>query len=140
MKIRAGYEIAYECSQPTPMLLMLSVHPERIPDLITPHEITFEPSIATNEYRDGFGNICTRLLAPAGQIVMSADFIVKDSGLPDPVAPEAEQLAVENLPDNAIVFLLGSRYCDTDRLSDTAWSLFANTSPGWERVQAICDY
>jgi transglutaminase-like putative cysteine protease len=140
MRIRAGYEIAYECSQPTPMLLMLSIHPSRLADLATPHRIAFDPPVAAAEYRDGFGNICTRLLAPPGQIVMAADFVVEDSGLPDPVAPKAEQLAVEDLPDEVVVYLLGSRYCDTDRLSDTAWSLFANTPPGWGRVQAICDY
>ena len=54
--------------------------------------------------------------------------------------PDAEQHPVEDLPDDVLVFLLGSRYCETDRLSDTAWSLFGDTPPGWARVQAICDY
>ena len=140
MKIRAGYEIAYECTQPTPMLLMLSVHPSRLPDLHGPHRITFDPPVEAHDYLDGFGNICTRVMAPAGGITVSTDFIVNDTGLPDIVAPDAEQIPVEKLPDDVLVFLLGSRYCDTDHLANMAWSLFGNGPTGWARVQAICDY
>ena len=39
-----------------------------------------------------------------------------------------------------LVFLLGSRYCDTDRLGDFAWAQFGGTEPGWPRVQAIVDF
>ena len=140
MQIRAGFEIAYDCPQPTPMLLALSVHPSRLPDVIGPHGIGFDPPVDATDYRDGFGNIVTRILAPPGRLTMSAEFLVQDPGTPDAVAPEAVQHAVQDLPDEALVFLLGSRYCDTDRLSDTAWSLFGGTPPGWARVQAICDY
>ena len=140
MRIRAGYEIAYDCAQPTPMLLMLSVYPSRMPDLLTAHRIRFDPPIESRDYRDGFGNICTRVLAPAGRLTISTDFIVQDPGTPDVVAPEARQLPVENLPDEVMVYILGSRYCDTDRLSDTAWTLFGDAPKGWGRVQAICDY
>src|SRR5689334_11084427 len=122
MKIRAGYEIIYDCPQPTPMLLLLSVHPSRIPDLIAAQRIRFSPVIAAREYHDRFGNICTRIVAPEGRLVIAADLIVEDSGAPDRLAPEAAQLPVENLPDEVLVYLLGSRYCETDRLMDTAWS------------------
>jgi transglutaminase-like putative cysteine protease len=140
MRIRAGFEIAYECEQPTPMLLMLSVHPSRMADLLTPHRISFDPPIPARDYRDGFANICTRILAPPGRLAISAEFIAYDSGAPDVVVPGAGQLPVEELPDDALIYLLGSRYCDTDHLSDTAWSLFGGTPKGWGRVQAICDY
>ena len=140
MRIRTGYEIAYECAQPTPMLLMLSLHPSRAGDQVEPREIAFDPPIRARDYRDGFGNVCTRILAPAGRIVISTETVVEDPGTPDPVVPDARQHAVEDLPDEAMVYLLGSRYCDTDRLSDTAWSLFGGAPKGWGRVQAICDY
>lgn len=140
MKIRAGYEIAYDCAQPTPILFLLSIHPSRMPDLLTEHRIRFDPPIEARDYRDGFGNICTRVLAPPGRLTISTDFIIQDPGTPDTVAPEAGQVAVEDLPDEVIVYLLGSRYCDTDRLADTAWSLFGDAPRGWGRVQAICDY
>jgi transglutaminase-like putative cysteine protease len=140
MQIRAGYELIYECPEPTPMLLMLSVHPSRVRDLVTPHRIEFDPSVEAREYQDVFGNVCTRTLAPAGGLKIATEFIVNDSGTPDVVQPEAQQLPVESLPDDVIVFLLGSRYCDTDKLSETAWSTFGKGPPGWARVQAICDY
>ena len=140
MRIRTGYEIVYECPQPTPMLLMLSLHPSRAGDQVEPREIAFDPPIRARDYRDGFGNVCTRILAPAGRLVISTETVVEDPGTPDPVVPDARQHAVEDLPDEAMVYLLGSRYCDTDRLSDTAWSLFGGAPEGWGRVQAICDY
>jgi transglutaminase-like putative cysteine protease len=140
MKIRVGYEIVYDCLMPTPMLLALSLHPSRLPDLLTPHRIGFDPPIAAADYRDGFGNICTRILAPPGRLTISCDMIIADPGTPDPVAPPAKQHPVEQLPEDLLVYLLGSRYCETDRLSDTAWSLFGTAPPGWARVQAICNF
>jgi len=140
MRIRAGFEIAYDCPAPTPMMLTLSVHPSRQGDLETPDWIATNPNLDVRQYIDAFGNICSRLTAPAGRTVLSADFIIRDSGLLDVVAPDARQTPVEDLPDEALIFLLGSRYCETDRLSDIAWRLFENTAPGWARVQAIIDY
>jgi len=91
-------------------------------------------------YRDDFGNWCTRIVAPPGSTRVTADAVVNDSGLPDAIVPEAQQIPVPELPEETLIFLLGSRYCDTDRLSQTAWDLFGQTPPGWARVQAICDY
>ena len=140
MRIQAGYEISYDCDQPTPMLLMLRVHPSRQSDLEAPERITFDPPLPATEYRDGFGNLCTRVTAPPGRITISNGFIARDTGEPDIVVPGAVQHPLEELPDHTLVFLLGSRYCDTDRLADEAWSLFGKTPQGWARVQAICDY
>jgi transglutaminase-like putative cysteine protease len=121
-------------------VLMLSVHPSRLADLVVPDEMVAEPAVPITRYRDAFGNLCTRLLAPAGQIRLSAEGVVKDSGEPDPVADDARQHAVEHLPDEVMAFLLPSRYCETHRLSDTAWSLFGRVPAGWARVQAIFNY
>ena len=140
MKIKTGFDIAFTLAQPTPMILMLSVHPSRMPDLLTPQVITFDPPLLAHEYRDVFDNVCHRIVAPPGQLTISADFTVRDSGLPDAIAPEARQIPVQDLPDDVLVYLLGSRYCDTDKLSQTAWSLFGGTPEGWARVQAIVDY
>jgi transglutaminase-like putative cysteine protease len=140
MQIGVGYELVYDCPQRTPMLLMLNVHYTRISDMVMPDHLVTSPSIPISAYRDGFGNWCNRIVAPTGQTRLSANGIVKDTGEPDVVESEAPQHAVEALPDEALVFLLGSRYCETDRLSDIAWSLFGNTPLGWARVRAICDY
>jgi transglutaminase-like putative cysteine protease len=140
MKIRAGYEISYECPQPTPMILTLSVYPSRTPDLLSWDRMRLEPGISVNTYHDSFGNFCHVIRAPAGRLRMSAEFVIQDSGEPDPIAPQAEQHALENLPVEVLIYLLGSRYCETDRLSDVAWSHFGQVSKGWPLVQAICDY
>jgi transglutaminase-like putative cysteine protease len=140
MKIRAGYEISYECSQPTPMILMLSVHPSRTKDLIKPDQLKVDPEIPVNAYRDGFGNVCHVVHAPGGRITISNDFLIKDSGRPDEIAPDAQQHPLEKLPVETLVYLLGSRYCETDRFTQLAWAKFGAVPKGWPLVQAICDY
>ncbi|MBI5128407.1 MAG: transglutaminase family protein [Rhodopseudomonas palustris] len=140
MKLRVGYEIVYDFPQPTPMLIVLGTHFTRASDVIVPDYLTVDPAVPITPYRDMFGNWCSRLVAPAGRMRLSADGVVRDLGVPDPVVPTAIQHAVEDLPAEAIVYLLGSRYCETDLLSDTAWKMFETTPPGWARVQAICDF
>jgi transglutaminase-like putative cysteine protease len=140
MKIRAGFTITLRCSSPTPFIFLLNVHPSREADLVTPDRIDVTPDIARESYRDGFGNRCLRLVAPEGEITLHSDFIIKDSGRHDEVAPAAVQHEVNDLPPETLVYLLGSRYCDTQHLGDMAWQVFGGTPPGWPRVQAICDY
>jgi transglutaminase-like putative cysteine protease len=140
IQIRVGYELVYECPQPTPMIFTLNIHPERVQDIVVADRMTTDPAVPLSAYYDGFGNRCTRLVAPAGRITISATGLVRDSGLPDAIAPFAPQNPVEHLPQDTLIFLLGSRYCETDRLSQTAWDLFGGCSPGWPRVQAICDF
>jgi transglutaminase-like putative cysteine protease len=138
--IRLGYELIYQSPQPTPMILNLQVHYTRSTDMVRADQIITEPWVPLTSYRDGFGNLCTRLVAPPGMIRITADGVVSDRGLPDSVAAGAQQISVERLPEDALVYLLGSRYCDTDRLSEFAWSQFGATKPGWPRVQAVCDF
>ena len=140
MEIRAGYDIAFQCFQETPMVLMLSIEPARVKDLLSEHRIWFSPDLEARDYVDLFGNTCTRIVAPPGLVEIRNEFLISDSGLADEVAPEAQQLEVGELPDDVLIYLLGSRYCDTEKLSNLAWSLFGGTAPGWQRVQAICDY
>jgi transglutaminase-like putative cysteine protease len=119
---------------------MVNIHYSRAADIVVPDRLTVEPSIPVNGYRDGFGNWCQRMLAPAGRLRLTADGVIRDSGLPDEIVPAAAQYSVQDLPEETLVFLLGSRYCETDLLSDTAWQLFSGTAPGYPRVQAICDF
>ena len=73
------------------MILTLSVHPSRFPDLLTPDRMRLDPPIPTNTYHDGFGNFCHVIRAPAGRVSMSTDFLVQDNGEPDAIAPLAQQ-------------------------------------------------
>ena len=140
MEIKVGFELIYDCPQPTPMMLVLNVHYSRAADLVVPDYVTTTPSIPLTAYRDGFGNWCTRLVAPTGRLTIASTAVVRDSGDPEIAAPFAYQHSIEELPEDALVFLLGSRYCDTEKLADLAWSLFGQTPLGWARVQAICDF
>ena len=122
------------------MVLVVNVHESRAADIVTTDRLITEPFVRISQYRDIFGNACHRALAPAGRFRLTADCIINDSGLPDPTPFAAEQDSIEDLPAETLLFLLGSRYCETDLLSDTAWNLFSGTKPGYARVQAICNY
>jgi transglutaminase-like putative cysteine protease len=140
MLIRAGYHISLECERETPLLALISVHPSRAHDLRSPAVITANHRSPLLASLDEFGNVRTRTLAPAGILTLSTDFVIQDSGLPDVVAPWAAESPVGALPNEAMTFLLGSRYCETDRLSKFAWATFGQTPRGYARVQAIVDY
>ncbi len=140
MLLRVGYDVTYSCPQPTPMILMLNVHFSRSSDLVVPDHMIVSPSIPVSGYRDMFGNWCMRIVAPSGQTRLRSQAQLNDNGLADPSAPAARQIPVEYLPEEALTYLLGSRYCETDRLLPIAWELFGNAPQGWWRVQAICDF
>ena len=140
MKLRVGCDLTYEFAAPTPVVLMLNVHPTRAADVLLPDLVRVAPLRPLAVYADMFGNTCCRLVAPAGDLRIVTDTIVTDSGLPDDVAPDARQHAVSELPHEALMFLMGSRYCEVDKLNDIAWSLFGHTGEGWARVQAIVDF
>jgi transglutaminase-like putative cysteine protease len=140
LKIAVGYELIYQFPQPTPMLLTLTVHYSRAGDIIVPDIMTIDPPTPISAYRDGFGNWCTRLLAPPGRVRIASAGTLADPGLPDPVNRHASQHEVQDLPDETLIFLLGSRYCETDELTEIAWKLFGQTPPGWARVQAVCNF
>lgn len=140
MQIRLGYELIYECQQFTPMILTLNVHYTRASDLVRPDYLVTDPAVPVKMYRDGFGNWCSRIVAPPGRFRLTTDALINDSGEPESVPHHAGQHAVESLPEDTLVYLLGSRYCDTDHLSTIAWDLFGKTGLGWQRVQAVCDF
>lgn len=140
MLIRLGYDIELEFSRQMAVIAVLNVHPSRTADLVEPDELQLSPGVPRDEYLDSFGNRCTRILAPQGALRFSNSTLIRDSGDPDPVAWDAPQVPVERLPVETLQFLLASRYCQLDQLSDLAWQLFANVTPGWPMVQAICDW
>ena len=140
MQLRTGFELIYSFPQATPIILVVNIHDSRSSDIVLPDHLITEPSIPIIGYRDAFGNQCHRGIAPAGRLRLSANAVIWDQGLADERMFAAGQASVENLPEEVLTFLLGSRYCETDRLSETAWQLFSHVRPGYSRVQAICDY
>lgn len=140
MQIRIGYELVYSCTQPTPMILTLNVHSSRVSDLLAPDHILTSPSLPLSAYRDLYGNWVTRVVLPVGDTLISTDTIINDNGELDKISPNAQQFAVQTIPEQTLVYLLGSRYCETDLLVQEAWRLFGNAPTGWQRVQTICDF
>jgi len=140
LQLHVGFEIEYDCPAPTPMILALSIHHSRAADLVRPDVLMSNPALPVHAYHDMFGNWCSRIVAPQGRLVLRTDALVNDSGLADTVAPWETQTPVELLPEATLVYLLGSRYCETDLLSGITWQRFGNGPTGWARVQAICDF
>ena len=140
MLIHTGYDIVFEYPAPTPVLAMLYTHPSRETSMRRREALEVEPQVRINDYTDTFGNRCARLIAKAGRMRFRSDSLIEDSGEPDRQVGDAEQHEIYALPDEALRFLLPSRYCEVDRMLDIAWQLFGDTTPGWARVEAVCDF
>src|SRR5579863_9782962 len=140
MLIRYGYEITVTCAQPTAMVCLLSVTDDRKNDIRVAERVYTTPIIPTTTYRDVFGNMCRRLVAPIGDLTIWGDATIEDDGKIDPASFGAAEVSVADLPDDCLLYLMGSRYCETDRLSQVAWDMFGAVPPGWGRVQAVCDF
>jgi transglutaminase-like putative cysteine protease len=140
MLIRLGYDIQFDIPAAVPIVALLHVHSSRIGDLREPDHLRITPAVPVDYYHDSFGNLCSRFVAPAGQLQLFNSTLVQDSGEKDPVAPESRQVPVQELPHEVLSFLLASRYCEVDCFMDISGNLFGGTTPGWSRVQAICDW
>lgn len=140
MRIQYGYHIDLSFNQPTPLICLMDVHPSRRGDILRENGFETIPTAKIRSYVDSFGNLCRRLEAPRGTFTLHRRGVIEDSGLPDVKAPDAMQHAVSDLPDDTLVYLMGSRYCETDLMSSLAWSLFGHLEGGWDKVAAVCDY
>jgi transglutaminase-like putative cysteine protease len=140
MLIRLGYDIQFDVPAPVAMVGVLHVHPSRVKDLREPDELTIDPELKVDSYLDSYGNRCARFLAPAGPLKITNSTLIEDPGTPDPVSPDAREHPVNELPPETLRYLLNSRYCEVDRLSNIAVELFGWQPPGWNRVQAICNW
>ncbi|HEX2861936.1 MAG TPA: transglutaminase family protein, partial [Lacunisphaera sp.] len=140
MLIHCGFDISYHLTASTVVVLMLQLRPELAPRLRSPERVTIRPAVPAETFLDAFGNRCMRLTAPAGPLDLRGDVQVYDDGWPAPVVADARECAVAELPAEVLPYLLPSRYCEVDLLGQQAWSLFGSLAPGWNRVQAICDW
>ena len=140
MLIRLSYDIQFEIPATVAMVTLLNVHPSRAADLLEPDQLKTEPGLEVSDYIDGFGNRCTRFIAPPGLLKLRSSTLIRDSGVPDEVNWDAREQPVGVLPHEVLSFLLTSRYCEVDLFSGIAFELFGQIPPGWGRVQAICNW
>lgn len=140
MLIRYGYEMELCFPQPTSLVCLLTRADPRSGELSAVEKFSVQPQLTSRIYDDVYGNHCRRIDAPTGALTLRSDATIQVDGLIDPADWSAEEVPVHALPDDTLLYLLGSRYCQTDLLSQFAWDRFGAVSPGWSRVQAICDY
>ena len=140
MRIRLAYEIEFYAPAEVAMVALLNVHPSRAADLLEPDELQTVPILPITTYIDSFGNRCARFVAPPGPLRLTNSTLIQDSGLPDVVNLAAREVPVGDLPNEVLMYLLNSRYCEVDRFASIAYELFGHIKPGWGRVQAICDW
>jgi transglutaminase-like putative cysteine protease len=140
MLIRLGYDISFETPIQVPIVALLNVHESRTHNLLEPDILRTEPEVKIDSYIDSFGNYCSRFVAPPGVIRLYNSTLIQDSGESDAEALYAEEIPVGELPTDVLQYLLASRYCEVDLLSDVASDLFANAPHGWGRVKAVCDW
>jgi transglutaminase-like putative cysteine protease len=139
MYIRVGCEFRYEATWPTPTVMLVQPHPDYEQQVVY-EDWQFTPDLTLSSFHDVYNNRSQRLLLPTGAQVVRYDALVRVGNSADEVAPEAQQMPIEALPDDVLHYLLPSRFCLSDVLSNTAWQLFGQTEPGWARVQAVCDW
>jgi transglutaminase-like putative cysteine protease len=135
-----GYDIEFEIPAPVAMVALLNVHPSRVVDLRAPDELSVSPATVVESFIDSFGNRCTRFLAQRGPLRLSNSTLIYDGGVPDAVNTAAREIPPQELPRDALRYLYNSRYCEVDWFSTIALELFGSVSPGWARVQAVCDW
>ena len=139
LRVRVGCDFLYESDFPTPMMLIVrprQAYQHRLLDELQ----LIEPHIPVHEYIDSFGNPVWRLVAPEGQLHVRYDALVEVPPAPDPVLPGLPKTAVQELPDEVLMYTLPSRYCQSDLFIADAWNMFGHITTGWEQVQAVCDW
>lgn len=140
MYIRFGYDISLRFPAPTEIMMLLHTHPSLSGRLRVYENLRANPPVPLEPFIDLYGNHCTRASCPAGVLRLRNSAIIQDSGLPDIQTPQARQHRLSELPTDTLHYLLGSRYCDLEPLTEIAWNLFGNGPTGWGRVQAICNW
>ena len=140
MLIRLGYDMQFDAPSEVPIVTLLNVHPSRKKDLREPDYLRTDPVVNIENYHDTFGNDCCRLVAPPGKIRFYNSTLIEDSGKPDLEGFDAQETPIEHLPHEVLPYLMNSRYCEVDLLSNTASELFGNVPKGWQRVRQVCTW
>jgi len=138
MLIRYGFDIEFDLFQQTTVAAAMDVHPSRRGDVLQESSFTTNPSVPVETFIDSFGNLCRRVTGRSGSLAVRLEGVVRDSGLKDEVNWDAVAVPAADIPQDVLPFLMGSRYCETDILSDFAWANFGTIEGGWAKVQALC--
>jgi transglutaminase-like putative cysteine protease len=139
MHVRVGCEFRYRAPAPTPTIWQVRPRPDGDHWLLS-HTWSTTPPLPVSSYIDVYGNLCDRLMLVEGENLLRYDATVEVPSDYDQWDKDAPQRSIEELPNDALVYLLPSRFCLSDLLHDQAWELFGTVAPGYPRVQAVCDW
>ena len=139
MLIRTGFDLCFQTWNPIPTIGLLDIRPEYEPQLRTSQDLVTEPALEVHRFTDMFGNIGSRFTLPIGETWLRRDFVIEMPDEPDPVERNAAWHPVQDLPDETLPYLLGSRYCEVGKLTTAAWSAANPYESGWDKVQAVVD-
>ena len=138
-QVRVGCEFDYDAPIATPAIFQVQPY-EAGPAIVKQLAWTIEPEAARHGYHDVYGNSCQRVTLPAGRSTLRFDALVAVPDATEVVDLDAAESPPAELPDDALLYTLPSRYVLPDVLGDEAWKLFGDVAPGYRRVAAICDH
>lgn len=139
MFVQIGFELVLESGTPTPTAAVTEPRSDGCQRILQT-QLTVTPPVPLHTYADSFANIIWRWTTPVGVQRIRYNAVAEVSPLEDPVYPELPGTPVDQLPDEALIYTLPSRYCPSDLVLDDAWQRFGAAPDGWQRVQAICDW
>ncbi len=140
LMIRAGCAFTYEIAAPSAAVFLIRPDGSGATVTVKNELWTSEPATPVHDYRDLYGNWCRRLTLPQGRFAMHYDVDVAISPRPAPGDPNARRYAIEELPDDVLLYTLASRFCLSDEVADEAFRLFGSFDTGWACVEAICNW
>jgi len=139
MRVRAGAHFTLTSPLETPAIFV--IRPAHTPQQrVIAEDWATSPPRGFHDFTDVYGNLCRRATLPAGTFALDYDVLVETTAEPDPLQPDAIEHPMADVPDDALMYTLPSRYCLSDVAFPRAQELFGGVAPGWGRVQAICDW
>jgi len=138
MWLRVSCKVEMDFAVESPMILMLRPSSDARQWVARDH-YGVSPAMPITEYTDIYGNRCQRLLAAPGRFELEVSSDVKILHVSDP-CHDAGYVPVQDLPDETLMYLVPSRYCESDKLATLAGEIVADCTPGYEQVRAISDW
>lgn len=139
LTVKVGCQFEYSSNEEVPAIVLVRPSGSDGVRLIQESWIT-TPPVPYHDYVDLYGNVCRRIMLRSGLHTLWYDATVETPALAEAREPSTPQTPVEDLPDDVLTYTLPSRFCLSDALYDFAWQKFGQTTPGWQRVQAIVQF
>ena len=135
MTLRTICQLEYHSSYETPLILLLKIFKGAKQNVIS-ETFNVEPSIFFTEYKDSYGNLCQRVITPTGKLVIDTRAVIETDAQVE-INPDAHFTLIQDLPDDALIYLLPSRFCESDKLNAEVFKIIKDINVGYLMVEAI---